>query len=81
MLKKIFLLLYPKYSINNKSINTALIASAHKPMINTSENLIIIKGQIKTPEIENCQNYNGNYKIVFRNSASAYTYKDKNHEG
>lgn len=35
-------------------------------MIDTSENLIIIKGQIKTPEIESCQNHNGNYKVVFR---------------
>ena len=33
-------------------------------MIDTSENLVIIKGQIKTPEIESCQNHNGNYKIV-----------------
>lgn len=43
-------------------------------MIDTSENLIIIKGQIKTPEIESCQNHNGNYKVVFRNVPSAYTY-------
>ena len=44
----------------------------------TSENLIIIKGQIKTPEIESCQNHNGNYKVVFRNVPSAYTYKEEN---
>ena len=47
-------------------------------MIDTSENLIIIKGQIKTPEIESCQNHNGNYKVVFRNVPSAYTYKEEN---
>lgn len=47
-------------------------------MIDTSENLIIIKGQIKTAEIESCQNDNGNYKILFRNSSSAYTYKEEN---
>ena len=47
-------------------------------MIDTSENLIIIKGQIKTAEIESCQNYGGNYKILFRNSSSAYTYKEEN---
>lgn len=47
-------------------------------MIDTSENLIIIKGQIKTPEIESCQNYDGNYKVVFRNVPSAYTYKEEN---
>ena len=47
-------------------------------MIDTSENLIIIKGQIKTPEIESCQNYDGSYKIVFRNVPSAYTYKEEN---
>lgn len=41
-------------------------------------NLIIIKGQIKTPEIESCQNHNGNYKVVFRNVPSAYTYKEEN---
>ena len=49
-------------------------------MIDTSENLIIIKGQIKTPEIESCQNYDGNYKIVFRNVPSAYTYKEEKEE-
>lgn len=47
-------------------------------MIDTSENLIIIKGQIKTPEIESCQNYDGSYKIVFRNVPSTYTYKEEN---
>lgn len=47
-------------------------------MIDTSENLIIIKGQIKTAEIESCQNDSGNYKILFRNSSSAYTYKEEN---
>lgn len=47
-------------------------------MIDTSENLIIIKGQIKTPEIESCQNHNGNYKVVFRNVPSTYTYKEEN---
>lgn len=47
-------------------------------MIDTSENLIIIKGQIKTPEIESCHNHNGNYKIVFRNVPSTYTYKEEN---
>lgn len=47
-------------------------------MIDTSENLIIIKGQIKTPEIESCQKYDGNYKIVFRHSPCAYTYKKEN---
>ena len=47
-------------------------------MIDTSENLIIIKEQIKTAEIESCQNYGGNYKILFRNSSSAYTYKEEN---
>ena len=46
-------------------------------MIDTSENLIIIKGQIKTPEIESCQNYDGSYKIVFRNVPSTYTYKEE----
>ena len=44
-------------------------------MIDTSENLIIIKGQIRTPEIESCQNYDSSYKIVFQNVPSAYTYK------
>jgi len=47
-------------------------------MIDTSENLIIIKGQIKTPEIESCQNYDSSYKIVFRNVPSTYTYKEEN---
>ena len=47
-------------------------------MIDTSENLIIIKGQIKTPEIESCQNYDDSYKIVFRNVPSTYTYKEEN---
>lgn len=47
-------------------------------MIDTSENLIIIKGQIKTAEIESCQNDSGNYKILFRNSSSVYTYKEEN---
>lgn len=47
-------------------------------MIDTSENLIIIKGQIKTAEIENCQNNNGNYSIIFRNSSSIYSYKEAN---
>ncbi len=47
-------------------------------MIDTSENLIIIKGQIKTPKIESCQNYDGSYKIVFRNVPSTYTYKEEN---
>lgn len=47
-------------------------------MIDTSENLIIIKGQIKTAEIESCQNNNGNYSIIFRNSSSVYSYKEEN---
>lgn len=47
-------------------------------MIDTSENLIIIKGQIKTAEIESCQNNNGNYRIIFRNSSSVYSYKEEN---
>lgn len=47
-------------------------------MIDTSENLIIIKGQIKTAEIESCQNNNGNYNIIFRNSSSVYSYKEEN---
>lgn len=47
-------------------------------MIDTSENLIIIKGQIKTAEIESCQNNNGNYSIIFRNSSSIYSYKEEN---
>lgn len=47
-------------------------------MIDTSENLIIIKGQIKTTEIESCQNNNGNYSIIFRNSSSVYSYKEEN---
>lgn len=47
-------------------------------MIDTSENLIIIKGQIKTAEIEICQNNNGNYSIIFRNSSSVYSYKEEN---
>ena len=47
-------------------------------MIDTSENLIIIKGQIKTPKLESCQNYDGSYKIVFRNVPSTYTYKEEN---
>lgn len=47
-------------------------------MIDTSENLIIIKGQIKTAEIESCQNNNGNYSIIFRNSPSVYSYKEEN---
>jgi len=47
-------------------------------MIDTSENLIIIKGQIRTPEIESCQNYDSSYKIVFQNVPSAYTYKEEN---
>ena len=47
-------------------------------MIDTSENLIIIKGQIKTCEIESCQKDGGNYKILFRNSSCAYTYKEEN---
>lgn len=47
-------------------------------MIATSENLIIIKGQIKTSEIESCQNNNGNYSIIFRNSSSVYSYKEEN---
>lgn len=46
-------------------------------MIDTSENLIIIKGQIRTPEIESCQNYDSSYKIVFQNVPSAYTYKEE----
>ncbi len=47
-------------------------------MIDTSENLIIIKGQIKTAEIESCQNNNGNYSIIFRHSSSVYSYKEEN---
>lgn len=47
-------------------------------MIDTSENLIIIKGQIKTAEIESCQNNNGNYSIIFRNSSNIYSYKEGN---
>ena len=47
-------------------------------MIDTSENLIIIKGQIKTAEIESCQNNNGNYSIIFRTSSSVYSYKEEN---
>ena len=47
-------------------------------MIDTSENLIIIKCQIRTPEIESCQNYDSSYKIVFQNVPSAYTYKEEN---
>lgn len=46
-------------------------------MIDTSENLIIIKGQIKTTEIESCQNNNGNYSIIFRNSSNIYSYKEE----
>lgn len=47
-------------------------------MIDTSENLIIIKGQIKTAEIESCQMNANNYSITFRNSASTYSYKEEN---
>lgn len=47
-------------------------------MIDTSENLIIIKGQIKTAEIESCQMNANNYSITFRNSPSTYSYKEEN---
>lgn len=47
-------------------------------MIDTSENLIIIKGQIKTAEIVSCQNDGGSYKVVFQNSSSIYSYKEEN---
>lgn len=47
-------------------------------MIDTSENLILIKGQIRTAEIESCQYINDSYKIIFRNSPDTYTYKKEN---
>lgn len=47
-------------------------------MIDTSENLIIIKDQIKTAEIESCQKNNGNYDVVYQNSPSLYSYKETN---
>ena len=47
-------------------------------MIDTSENLILIKGQIRTAEIESCRHDHGNYKIMFRNSPGTYTYKEEN---
>lgn len=47
-------------------------------MIDTSENLIIIKGQIRTSEIESCQKNNGSYSITFRNSFGVYSYKEEN---
>lgn len=47
-------------------------------MIDTSENLIIIKGQIKTAEIESCQMNANSYSITFCNSPSTYSYKEEN---
>ena len=47
-------------------------------MINTSENLIIIKGQVKTNEIVSCQNNNGKYDVIYRNSTRIYSYKEEN---
>lgn len=61
--KKIHLLLYPQYS---------------QAMIDTSENLIIIKGRIRTAEIVSCQKTNGSYKIIFLNSPNIYSYKEEN---
>lgn len=47
-------------------------------MIDTSENLIIIKGQIRTAEIESCQKTGDTYKILFQHSHRPYTYKEEN---
>lgn len=46
--------------------------------MNTSENLIIIKDQIRTTEIESCWSSSGKYEIVFRGSPNIYYYKEEN---
>lgn len=46
--------------------------------MDTSENLIIIKDQIRTAEIESCWSSSGKYEIVFRGSPNIYYYKEEN---
>lgn len=47
-------------------------------MIDTSQNLIIIKGQIKTTEIVSCQFSDGKYDIVYKKTPQVYSYKEEN---
>lgn len=47
-------------------------------MIDTSETLIIIKGQIKTSEIASCDYANGKYNVTYKNTSQVYSYNEEN---